>query len=205
MDAHAAGLRFARQQHSHGTVVTTSQHLTRLCSAVALPAAIIVAILAIVLVLSYMRLPPRLQLPHLRQQLEAPAPQPGKAEAPLQPLFREMPVVLLQQDQQVKSSYASDLRRECSRSCHFSCLLAPCPAGDSGCALQEGHLAQFAQCLQIELHCIYASLARLVYAAVKENGLCADCHGEAGSITITPAVSTISQSRDLHRGHTTMT
>ncbi|CAL5228390.1 g11515 [Coccomyxa viridis] len=68
---------------------------------VALPAAIVIAILAIVLVLSFARLPARLQPPHLTQQLEAAAAHPGKAEAPLQPLFREMPVVLLQPDQQI--------------------------------------------------------------------------------------------------------
>ena len=82
----------------------------RMCCAVALPAAIIVAILAIVLVFSYMRLPARLQLPHLAQQREVAAAQPGKTEAPLQPLFREMPVVLLQPDQQVANSYPSNLR-----------------------------------------------------------------------------------------------
>ena len=94
-------------------MIDCTQWLTSPYDAVAVPAAIIVAILAIVIVLSYAKLPQRLL--HLAQQQEA-AALPGKAEAPLEPLFREMPVVLLQQNQQVWNPYLSQLCAQLHRS-----------------------------------------------------------------------------------------
>ena len=97
-------------------------------NAATIPAALILAALAVVLVLSKAKLPPFLQ--QLAQQPAA-AAQSEKAEVPLQPLFREMPVVVLEPDQQVWLSHLAQMRPELHRSEGYALkgsdvLLHPC-------------------------------------------------------------------------------